>query len=60
MKTVRREGNAAAEILHIADEEKVDAIVIGSTGIRSVKEFLLGGVSYKVVHHAKRPVTVVR
>jgi nucleotide-binding universal stress UspA family protein len=60
VKTVRREGNAAAEILHIADEEKVDAIVIGSTGIRSVKEFLLGGVSYKVVHHAKCPVTVVR
>ena len=38
--------------MHIADEEKVDAIVIGSTGTRSVKEFLLGGVSYKVVHHA--------
>jgi nucleotide-binding universal stress UspA family protein len=60
VKTVRREGNAAAEILHIADEEKVDAIVIGSTGTRSVKEFLLGGVSYKVVHHAKCSVTVVR
>ena len=56
MRTVRREGNAAAP----ADQEKVDAIEIGSTGIRSVKEFLLGGVSYKVVHHAKCPVTVVR
>ena len=49
MKTVRRDGNAAEEIMHIADEEKVDAIVIGSTGTRSVKEFLLGGLSYKVV-----------
>jgi nucleotide-binding universal stress UspA family protein len=60
VKTVRRKGNTAAEILHIADEEKVDTIVIGGTGIRSVKEFLLGGVSYKVVHHAKCLVTVVR
>jgi nucleotide-binding universal stress UspA family protein len=60
VKTVRREGNAAAEILRIADEEKVDTIVIGSKGVKSVKEFLLGGVSHKVIHHAKCPVTVVR
>jgi hypothetical protein len=25
--------NAAAEILHVTDEEKLDAIVIGSTGL---------------------------
>jgi nucleotide-binding universal stress UspA family protein len=60
VKTVRREGNAAAEILLIADEEKVDTIVIGSTGVNTVKEFLLGGISHKVIHHAKCPVTVVR
>jgi nucleotide-binding universal stress UspA family protein len=60
VKIIRREGNAAAEILLIADEEKVDAIVIGSTGINTVKEFLLGGVSHKVIHHAKCLVTLVR
>jgi nucleotide-binding universal stress UspA family protein len=60
VKTIRREGNAAAQILLIANEEKVDTIVIGSTGINTVKEFLLGGVSHKVIHHAKCPVTVVR
>jgi nucleotide-binding universal stress UspA family protein len=60
VKIMIREGNAAAEILHIADEENVDTIVIGSTGINTVKEFLLGGVSHKVIHHAKCPVTVVR
>jgi nucleotide-binding universal stress UspA family protein len=52
VKTIRREGNAAAEILHIADEENIDTIVVGSKGIKSVKEFLLGGVSDKVIHHA--------
>ncbi|MFL6390509.1 MAG: universal stress protein, partial [Nitrososphaeraceae archaeon] len=60
VKRIRPEGNAAAEILQIADEEKVDTIVIGSTGINTVKEFRVGGVSHKIVHHAKCPVTVVR
>jgi nucleotide-binding universal stress UspA family protein len=60
VKIIRCEGNAAAEILLIANEEKVDAIVIGSTGMNTVKEFLLGGVSHKVIHHAKCLVTLVR
>jgi nucleotide-binding universal stress UspA family protein len=60
VKTLIRQGNAAAEILHIADEEKADTIVIGSVGINTLKEFLLGGVSHKVIHHAKCPVTLVR
>src|ERR1051325_5272174 len=60
VKTLIRQGNAAAEILHIADEEKADTIVIGSMGINTLKEFLLGGVSHKVIHHAKCPVTLVR
>lgn len=60
VKIIRREGNAAAEILHIADEENVNGIIIGSKGVKSVKEFLLGGVSDKVIHYAKCPVTVIR
>jgi nucleotide-binding universal stress UspA family protein len=60
VKTIRREGNAAAEILLIADEEKVDNIVMGSTGLNTVKEFQLGGVSHKVIHHAKCSVILVR
>jgi nucleotide-binding universal stress UspA family protein len=60
VKTLIRQGNAAAEILHIANEEKADIIVIGSVGINTLKEFLLGGVSHKVIHHAKCPVTLVR
>ena len=56
---LRREGNAT-KILLIADEEKADTLVIGSKGLNTVKEFLLGGVSHKVIHHAKCPVTLVR
>ena len=60
VKIIRREGNAAAEILHIADEVNVNSIIIGSNGVKSVKEFILGGVYDKVIHYAKCPVTVVR
>jgi nucleotide-binding universal stress UspA family protein len=41
-KEKRREGNGAAEILLIADEEKVDTIVSERAGINKGKEFLLG------------------
>lgn len=44
VKTIRREGNAATEILHVADEENVDTIVIGSKGIKSVKESARWGI----------------
>ena len=58
--TIKQRGNVAEEILKIAGKEKVDMIVLGSRGLGTAKEFLLGGVSHKVVHHAKCPVTVVR
>ena len=60
VRTIKQRGNVAEEILKIADKEKVDTIVLGSRGLSTAKEFLLGGVSHKVVHHARCPVTVVR
>jgi nucleotide-binding universal stress UspA family protein len=54
-------GNVVAEeILHTADKDNTDTIVVGSRGISEAKEFLLGSVSYKVSHNAKRPVIIVR
>jgi len=60
VRTIKQRGNVAEEILKIADKEKVDMIILGSRGRSAAKEFLLGGVSHKVVHHARCPVTVVR
>lgn len=58
---MKTKGNdAAAEILHIANKENVDTIVIGSRGFTASKDFLLGSVSYKVMHYAKCPVVIVR
>ena len=53
-------GNPAEKILDFAEEQKVDMIVMGSTGKSGVERFMLGSVSEKVVRNSKIPVLVVR
>jgi nucleotide-binding universal stress UspA family protein len=54
------EGRPADAILDLAERIGADLIVIGSRGLSSVKRLLVGSVSLGVVHHADRPVLVVR
>jgi nucleotide-binding universal stress UspA family protein len=58
--TIEKEGNAAEKILEIANNKDVNTIVIGSRGLSTAKEFLLGSVSHKITHHAKCSVVIVR
>jgi nucleotide-binding universal stress UspA family protein len=58
--TMQEEGNAAEKILEIANNKGVDTIVVGSRGLSTAKEFLLGSVSHKLSHHAKCSVVIVR
>jgi len=53
-------GDPAEEILAYADQEEIDVIVIGSSGMGRVKRTLLGSVSTKVALHAKQSVYIVR
>jgi len=53
-------GDPAQELLHFAEKEEIDVIVIGSTGKGFLKRKLLGSVSHKVVRDAKCSVYVVR
>ena len=46
-------GNPAEKILDFAENQKVDMIVMGSTGKSGIKRFMLGSVSEKVVRHSK-------
>jgi nucleotide-binding universal stress UspA family protein len=57
--TVIVEGPAAEAILRVAETEGCDLLVMGSRGLGMVQGFLLGSVSYRVLHHATIPVLVV-
>jgi nucleotide-binding universal stress UspA family protein len=53
-------GLAAQEILRVADERRVDQIVMGTHGRGVVGSLLIGSVAQRVVHQAKVPVLLVR
>jgi nucleotide-binding universal stress UspA family protein len=53
-------GNPAKGILREARRGSYDLIVVGSHGKSRFLEFLIGGVSFQILHYAKRPVLVVK
>jgi nucleotide-binding universal stress UspA family protein len=57
--TLVRLSNPVEEILKVADEEKCDAIILGSHGKGFLKQAFLGSVSSAVLHRSKRPVFII-
>jgi universal stress protein A len=55
-----RSGAPAEEIVHFADEESVDLIVMGTHGWTGVKHMILGSTAENVVRTANCPVLTVR
>ncbi len=53
-------GDAAAEIVRVAAEEKVDLIVISSHGRTGLGRMIFGSTAEAVVRHANCPVLVVK
>ena len=54
------EGSPAEAIIHVASTRKSKVIVMGSRGMSSIAELVLGSTSHKVVSHAPCPVLIVR
>lgn len=54
-----REGPESDSILKVAENREADLIVMGTRGFGTVKGFLVGSVSRKVIHYAACPVMVV-
>jgi universal stress protein A len=53
-------GNAAKEIVRVAEEDKVDLIVIATHGHAGWHHLVMGSVAEKVIRHAPCPVYAVR
>jgi nucleotide-binding universal stress UspA family protein len=53
-------GDPAAEIVRVADERKVDLIVISSHGRTGIGRMIFGSTAEAVVRHARCPVLVVK
>lgn len=59
VETVVVEGNPATEIVRIADERKIDLIIMGSHGRGGISRAILGSVADKVMRTAHCPVMIV-
>jgi len=57
---VVRVGHPAEQIVHMADEEAADAIVMGHRGESFLQRWLLGSVAKRVLSYAHCTVVVVR
>ena len=55
-----RMGRTIDEILDLGEEIEVGLLIVGSRGLGSVERILMGSVSAGIVHHARRPVLVMR
>jgi len=53
-------GHPAQQIIEECTEGLYDLIVMGSRGLSSVQDFLMGSTSYRVVANAPCPVLIVR
>jgi universal stress protein A len=59
-RAVLGHGHPAKEIIRIAEEEKVEMIVIATHGVTGWHHLVLGSVAEKVIRHAPCPVFAIR
>ena len=55
-----REGRTFEEVIKLGDKLEADLLLVGSRGHRGLRRMLVGSNSEAIVHHAHRPVLVVR
>ena len=59
-KMTMLKGDPSQEIIKYVNSEAMDQLVIGSRGLNTFQEMILGSVSHKVMKHVDCPVTVVK
>ena len=58
--TMIRAGKPADEILKVADEEKVEIILLGSTGLKGLSRLFTGSIASEVEKRSNVPVLVAK
>lgn len=53
-------GDAGPEIVEFANNNNYDCVVVGSRGLNSLQEMVLGSVSHKVAKRVESPVLIVK
>ncbi|MCM3638868.1 universal stress protein [Sporosarcina luteola] len=59
-KMTMLKGDPSQEIIKYVNAESIDQLIIGSRGLNTFQEMILGSVSHKVMKHVNCPVTVVK
>lgn len=59
-KITMLKGNPSQEIIKYVNSEEIDQLVIGSRGLNTFQQMVLGSVSQKVLNHVNCPITIVK
>ena len=59
VRTLLKEGAAGDAIVDVAEDEKVDVVVVGNRGMTGTKRYVLGSVPNNVSHHAPTSILIV-
>ncbi len=60
VKTALLAGNSAEKILGYIEREKIDLVIMGSSGLGQLKSLVMGSTTYKVSHHARCAVLIIK
>ncbi len=53
-------GNPAEKILGYIEREKIDLVIMGSSGLGQIRSLMMGSTTYKVSHHARCAVLIIK
>jgi nucleotide-binding universal stress UspA family protein len=59
-KAIIEEGNAAKKIIEIAEDEKVDLIVLGRRGLSAIEKLFIGSVANQVLRTSPVPILLTK
>ena len=60
VETVLLDGDPSHMLLHYIKSSDADLVIIGSHGVKGLRQFMLGSVVSKIIHHVDKTVMIVR